>query len=83
MKLFSIHDAKAEFHQNPFFARTKEEAKRLFAQAVNDTAPNNQFNQSPADFTLFEVGNFDEVSGELTPLPKTSLGNGLEFKKPE
>lgn len=81
MKMYSINDSKAEFYQNPFFARTNEEAKRTFAQVLNDKNPNNQYAQSPSDFTLFEVASFDEVTGVVTGLVPFSLGNGLEFVK--
>lgn len=83
MKVYTINDSKAEFYQSPFFARTNDEAKRLFAQAVNDvSSKNNQLAQSPSDFTLFGVGSFDEVTGLVTAITPSSLGNGLEFKKP-
>lgn len=83
MKMYTINDCKAEFYQNPFFARTNDEAKRLFSQAVNDKSQNNLMNQSPADFTLFECGSFDEVTGRVTSIEPMSLGNGLEYKKAE
>lgn len=89
MNIYTILDSKAEFHMTPFFARTDAEAIRTFVQAVNDQDnKQNLMAQSPADFTLFYIGEFDEKSGLISasfatvddePLRK-SLGNGKDFQ---
>lgn len=82
MKIYSIYDTKAEAYMQPWYARTKGEALRSFEQAVND--PQSQLSKHPSDFTLFELGEFDEQMGILTPnLSKYALGTAIEFKKQE
>lgn len=82
MKIFSIHDGKAQFYGNPWYARTKMEAQRSFADIINDDAPNNLMAKHHSDYTLFELGDFDEQTGKIVlldaPLP---LGNGVDYKQ--
>lgn len=78
-KMYTVHDAKASYYSPPFFARTNMEAIRTFTQAVND--PQHEIGRNHADFTLFEVGEFDEQSGQITVLKAPApLGNGVDFK---
>lgn len=66
----------------PWYARTKGEALRSFEQAVND--PTTQLSKHPSDFTLFELGEFDEHMGIIIPnINKSVLGTAFEYKKPE
>lgn len=79
MKIYTVHDAKAEAYLQPFFMRTNGEAIRSFADACQT---NEQFKKWPADYTLFELGEYDELTGVITPLKAIkSLGNGLDFKR--
>ncbi|QCQ85097.1 nonstructural protein [Blackfly microvirus SF02] len=82
MKIYTINDSKASFYMQPFYARQNGEAIRTFAQAVNDTSnPNNLMARSPADYSLYEIGEFDELTGQITPVNPVSLGNGVDFKE--
>lgn len=79
-KIYTVYDSKAETYLPPFFMRSKGEALRAWIQAVNDEQT--QFNKYPADFTMFELGEFDDVTGVINNhLAKQSLGNALEFRK--
>lgn len=79
MKIFSVLDAKSEAYLNPFYARTTAEALRMFADASNDTK--HDFYRFASDFTLVELGDFDQLTGRITVLdvPK-SLGLASEYK---
>ena len=81
LKVFAVRDSKAEAYMNPFFMRSRGEALRAFVSGVND--PQTQLCKFPADFTLFEIGEFDEESGDLVMLPtgKVSLGLALSSSK--
>lgn len=81
-KIFSVFDSKAEVFSPPFFAQTKGLALRSFTDLVND--PKTTVHQYPADFTMFELGEFDDVKGVVTA-HKTPISMGLaqEFKRPE
>lgn len=79
LKLFAVHDSKVNAYMNPFVARAAGEAMRSFENAVRD--PNSQISQFPADFTLFEIGLYDEETAEVRPLEaKLALCNALEIK---
>jgi len=78
MKIYTVHDSKAEAYLQPFFARSNGEAIRSFTQAIN--TPDHQFAKYSADYTLFEIGEFDDNTGVITTPYTRSLGNGVDFK---
>jgi len=79
-KVFAIYDSKAEAYMVPFFQPTKGQALRMFQDSCND--PKSQLNKHAADFTLFELGEYDDLTGTLTTHgAKINLGNALEFVK--
>ena len=80
--VFSIYDSKAEAYLPPFILPKQAQAKRAFADCVNSDT--HQFGQNPADYTLFELGNFNDEDGQhLLHRANISLGNGLEYLEPE
>ncbi len=80
LKLFSVYDEKAKAYLPPFALPEKGMAVRTFGDCVNDK--NHAFGQHPEDYTLFEVGSYDDTKGKITE-NKQTIGNGLEFKTPE
>lgn len=80
IKVFAVYDSKAEAYMQPFFMQSRGAAIRAFDSTVNN--PETQFYKYPTDFTLFEIGEYDELHGKLIP-SKTpiSCGLALEFKK--
>ena len=80
IKCFTVYDSKVEAYMNPFFLRTRGEAVRAWNDVVND--PSSAFNKHPEDYTLFEVAEYDEVTGVFenhkTPI---SLGVAVQFHK--
>ncbi|WNK13610.1 MAG: nonstructural protein [Microvirus sp.] len=82
MKLFTVYDSKTENYLRPFTMLTKGEAIRGFAETAND--PQSQICKYPADFTLFELGEFNESTGMISLLEsKINLGLALDFKNKE
>lgn len=78
-KLFVVYDCKVGAYMTPFFMRSKGEALRAWQQIANDEQSN--ICKFPADFTLFEIGEFDDESGHVVMHDsKMSLGCALEFK---
>ncbi len=81
LKLFSIHDSKAAAFIQPFFSPTTATALRSFATAANDEATD--FFRYGGDYTLFELGEFDQLSAKLetysTPI---NLGLAISFVAP-
>lgn len=76
-KLFTIYDEKAEVFLPPFFVPTLGIALRAFTDTIN--SKDHQFGKHPADYTIFQLGSFDDATAELEQKPKKSLGNGVEF----
>ena len=78
-KIFSIYDQKAHAYLPPFILPRTEMALRTFSECAN--APDHQFYKHPGDFTLVEIGGFDDSSGRISPYDVLiSIGTALEFK---
>jgi hypothetical protein len=78
MKIFSIYDSKADAYATPFFFKRDGEAIRAFTQLANDN--NSQVGKFPSDYTLFELGEYDETTGVITPVETPrSLGLAQQF----
>lgn len=62
---FSIRDEKVQSYGMPFCCATQAEAVRMVGDALTtDTI----FARHPNDFTLYNVGSFDEISGQIVPV---------------
>lgn len=59
--MFSMHDAKAGIYSQPFYAPNRAVAQRHFQAAMDD--PQSMVSKFPADFRLYEVGVFNDVTG--------------------
>lgn len=77
-KAFAVYDSKVKNYTKPLYHRNAAEAIRGFEQECNN--PESQLNKFASDFTLFEIGEYDDETSILTPLPSPlSLGNALQF----
>lgn len=78
LKIFSVYDCKVEAYMSPFFMQSRGQAIRAFGDTVKDTS--SQFSKHPADFTLFELGTYDDSSASfdlhVTPI---NLGVAIEL----
>jgi hypothetical protein len=80
--IYTVHDNKAGAYMQPFFANNAMVAIRMFSDLVND--PEHLFGKHPADFTLFEIGHFDQDSSRIDqPEVHRMLGSGVEFLYPD
>lgn len=77
-KVFSVYDAKAKAYLPPFFLHEEGLAIRAFSNCAND--PDHQFGQNPEDYTLFLIGQYDDITAELIPETPSTLGNALQYK---
>lgn len=85
LKLYSCFDSKVKAWTLPFFmdvipGTDSTEVLAAWASVAND--PNSKFGQHPEDYCLYEIADFDSISGKLsthsTPL---SIGFALHFKQ--
>lgn len=80
-KMFTVYDSKVNAYNQPFFMRSRGEATRGWSDTVND--PKTNFNKHPEDFTLFELGEYDDENGVITQYEaKIAVGTALEYLKP-
>lgn len=78
--VFSVFDSKANAYLQPFFSQSIGVAERSFSDAVG--TPDHQFCKHAADYTLFQIADYNELTGIITPLDKfINIGNGVEFLK--
>lgn len=77
-KVFSIFDSKIGSYMPPFCNRSKGEAIRNVMTALQDKK--SAIGMYPSDFTLFELGEFDDESGLMIPHSSpNSIGVLVEF----
>lgn len=73
MQVFSVLDKAVGAYLPPVFARSRGEMLRSFSQAVN--TPDHQFAKHSVDYTLFQIGTWDDNSGMFQPMePQRILG---------
>lgn len=78
LKAFSVFDCKAEAYLPPFFTSTTALAMRSFGTAANTA--DHDFHKYAADYTLFEIGWYDDSNGLLDSKDAHSnLGTALTF----
>ena len=79
LKVFCVHDSAVGAYLQPFFMRSKGEAVRGFTEVCNDSE--SQFNKSPRDYVLYEIGDFDDQTGRILPQEPKAIGHAFEFIK--
>ena len=62
-EVFTILDKKSGLHGIPFFSPNKGTAIRQFEQMLK--ASDSFIAKYPEDFHLYQIGNFDEKTGEI------------------
>jgi len=82
LRIFVVFDSKARAYLPPFFMPEAGQAVRVFADCCNDDG--HQFGKHPEDYTLFEIGTFDDHEGKLLQLKQSiTHGVGLAFLAPD
>jgi len=80
LKVFVVYDSKVGAYMQPFFCRSIGEAMRSWENVCNDGK--SMMSSHPADFTLFEVAEYDELTGRFGQFDALkSLGTALEVKR--
>ena len=77
-KVFSIYDSKAQMFNVPFFMNNNAMAVRTFVDLVND--PKTNVSRHPEDYSLFEIGTFDDSKGVIVPATPINLGLASAFR---
>lgn len=74
--IFSVYDVASESFQRPFTAVKKGEAMRSFIDICQDEK--HPLGQHPEDYTLFEIGSFNDASGEVKDIVNEKVITGVE-----
>lgn len=78
VKIFSVYDSKVEAYIQPFFMQSRGQAIRAFGDTAGDQTTN--IGKHPADFTLFELGEFDDSNASFVMHPTPiSIGVAIEL----
>lgn len=67
LNIYSVFDNAVKAYMPIFLSRAHGEAVRSFAEAVND--PQKPFGKYSTDYTLYYLGQWDDVEGMIYPLP--------------
>lgn len=78
-KVFAVHDTKAACFGSPLFFSTRGEAMRAFGDEANRAE--SMIHKHSTDFVLYEIGEYDEVTGVLTPQKHHCIGFASDFKQ--
>ena len=81
-RLFSIKDTKAQYYYPPQIYRNRGEAIRALTNSVNDPQ-HGLFNKNAEDFSLFEIGSWDEITGSVTVKDKEHVVDLVDLTKTE
>jgi hypothetical protein len=76
-QMFTVYDEKSEAYLQPFFLDTTGQALRAISDCLIDD--NHQFARHPADYTLFQLGTYDDSTGVIVN-DKKMLHPLLELK---
>ncbi len=81
LNVFAVYDSKAGYYSRPFMFQSRGEAIRAFTESANDAS--HQFCKYAADFTLFQVGTYDDQTGlhECVQEVMANLGKAIEYKE--
>lgn len=82
MKLIAIAvlDLATETYGRPFFVPHPGQAMRSFMDEVKNR--DSEIGKHPGDYELYELGSFDDATGQFTPPPAPiRLLRGSDFKE--
>lgn len=79
--IVSVRDAKMEAFGRPVFVTTVGGAIRSFDDEVNRDERDNQMFAHPEDFQLYQLGTFDDNTGEFKSIMPKLLVSGNEVKR--
>lgn len=83
MKLYvlAIRDAKSEVFGRPICVNAIGQGMRSFEDEVNRAHEENVMFHHPEDFGIWQLGTYDDATGELISETPKLLAQGMEVKK--
>lgn len=77
--LLALYDRATEAHAPVMTVNTRAEAIRSFREAVND--PQTPIYKHPTDYELYEIGQYDDIKGELIVTGRTMIARAEDYKE--
>lgn len=71
--IVAVRDVKAEVYAQPFCVVNSATAIRSFSDQVNNQDPKNMWNQHPQDFSLYQIGTYEDNTGLIEPITPPKL----------
>jgi len=78
LPIFAIYDSKALYYGPPFIQQNVDMGKRAFADIVNE--PGNPIHAHPSDFSLIEIGTYDDEKGVIVDCDHVNHGLAISYK---
>lgn len=73
LSICAVYDKKTGLYDQLFTVRHHAEAEREWGVVKQD--PKTKFGKNPEDFSLLQIGNYDDTTGEVIPVkPHKQLG---------
>lgn len=69
-QIYTVYDKKIKAFLEPHFTHDEESAIRTMVYSVNDSQ--HPFSKTPEDYTLYHLGDFNDNTGTVTPLPQNT-----------
>lgn len=78
LKMYSLKDVKVGAFNRPMFVQNRAVVERAVGDAMAD--PNQMLSVHPEDYQLWYLGEFDDVSGNVTPVAPEFMCNVVDLK---
>lgn len=83
-KMFAVKDKALDSYSAPYTQATVEAGIRMFRDLVQFGEANNQYRRSPEDYSLYLIGEYDDVTGHTLNEEVVQLVSAVELlKQPE
>jgi len=80
LSVYAVYDSKVQYFHQPMFMRNKGEALRSWELVANEK--DHAISRHPEDFNLFELGEYDDQTGQITMhKAPISIGLAAQFKR--
>lgn len=76
LRVYAIFDSLAGVFSNPFFSHTDGTARRAFYDGCLDSET--VFSKHPADYVLYDLGEWDPQLGKLSGHEPLAVCNGVQ-----
>lgn len=74
-QIYALRDEKTEAFMRPFHAHSEGHAIRILTNLYRDSEPTADFKAYPSDFSLYHLGLWNDLNGELEGIvPPYRLG---------